>query len=148
MISFLSSFLYFFSSFSFSSLFIRLSCFLYSFIFLLFSFLKTLSLFSKFSLKFFSFSSQIFSLFLLNFFFAMWGSLLLPCGCGGSSASWSCSEYGESLALGHVVGVGLCRGVHGSCCGVCVVGHRRYGHVVGVVGHRFWVMLWVLFLWL
>ena len=45
----------------------------------------------------------------------------MPCGCGGSSASWACSEYGESLALGHVVGVGLCRGVHGSCCGVCVV---------------------------
>ena len=56
---------------------------------------------------------------------------------------------------GHVVGVGLCRGVRGSCCGgssvswfrgsccgVCVVGHWHRGHAVGVVGHRYGVMPW------
>ena len=50
----------------------------------------------------------------------------------------------------HAVGVGLCRGVCGSCHGgslvswfrgsshgVCVVGHWRHDHAVGVVGHRF-----------
>ena len=56
----------------------------------------------------------------------------------------------------HAIGVGLCRGVcgschggssvswfHGSCHGVCVVGHWHRGHAVGVVGHQFWVMPWV-----
>ena len=63
------------------------------------------------------------------------------CGCGGSSVSWPCRGYGESSISSHVVGVSLCRGVCGSCRGVCVVGHQRHGHGVGVVGHRFWVML-------
>ena len=113
-----------------------------------------LSFFSNFSLKFFYFSSQIF--FLLNFFFAVWGPLLLPCGCGGSSASWSCCGYGRSSISSHAVGVGLCHGVHGSCCGgssvswfrgscwECgVVGHQHCGHAMGVVGHQFRVMPWV-----
>ena len=65
------------------------------------------------------------------------------CGCGGSSPSWSCYGYGELSVLGHAMGVGLCRGVCGSCHGVCVVGHLHRGHAVGVVGHRFWVMPWV-----
>ena len=73
---------------------------------------------------------------------------------GGSLASWSCLGYGGSLVLGHAVGVGLCRGVcgscfggssvswfRGSCRGVCVVGYRHRGHAVGVVGHQFQVML-------
>ena len=59
-------------------------------------------------------------LFLLNFFFAMWGSLLLPCGCGcrGSSASWlwSCHGCGGSMVSGHVVGVG-CHGFYFCSCG-------------------------------
>ena len=128
-----------------SSLFIRLSHFLYSFIFLFFSFLKAFSPSSQ------NFHSNSF-LFLLNFFSAVWGSLLLPCGggcgCSGSSASWPCRGYGESLVSSHAVGVGLCRGVRGPCRGVCVVGHQCRGHAMGMVGHRFWVMPWVLFLWL
>ena len=43
------------------------------------------------------------------------------CGCGGSSASWPCCVYGKSSVSGHVVGVGLCRGVHGSCHGGSLV---------------------------
>ena len=83
-------------------------------------------------------SSQFFSLFLLKFFSTVWGSLLFQCGygcgCGGSSASWSCRGCGGSSALwvmpwGWViefVGVvgGSCHGVCGFwliwCCQVCV----------------------------
>ena len=43
------------------------------------------------------------------------------CGCGGSSASWPCCVYGKSSVSGHAVGVGLCRGVHGSCHGGSLV---------------------------
>ena len=135
-----TTFIFIFLSFL-SSLFIRLSHFLYSFIFLFFSFLKAFSPSQNFHSNSF--------LFLLNFFFAVWGSLLLlcgggcGCGCGGSSASWPCRGYGESLVSSHAVGVGLCRGVRGPCRGVCVVGHQCRGHAMGMVGHRFWVMPWV-----
>ena len=92
-------------------------------------------LFSKSSLFLFKFLTQIlffffpiFSLFLLNFFFVVWGSLLLPCGCGcggschrcgcdGSLTSWSCCGYGGSSVSSHAMGVGLCHSVRGSCCG-------------------------------
>ena len=130
-----------------SSLFICLSHFLYSFILLFFSFLKAFSPSSKiFHSNSFLFLLK-FSLFLLNFSSVVWGSLLLPCGggCGygGSSALWPCYGYGESLVSSHAVGVGLCCGVRGPCCGVCVVGHQCCGHAMGVVGHWFWVMPWV-----
>ena len=39
------------------------------------------------------------------------------CGCDGSLTSWSCCGYGGSSVSGHAVGVGLCHGVRGSCCG-------------------------------
>ena len=69
-------------------------------------------------------------------------------------------RHGHAMGMvGHwfwvyAVGVGLCCGVcgscrgrssvswiRGSCHGVCVVGYRHCGHAVGVVGHRFRVML-------
>ena len=90
-------------------------CSFVSLIFLLFSF-RTLSFFSIYWSNSF--------LFLFNFFFAVCGSLLLPCecGCGGSSESWSCRGYGESSVSCHAKGVSLYRGSCGSCRGVCVVG--------------------------
>ena len=105
-----------------------LSHFLYSLIFLLFSFLKIFSLSFQISHSNSFLFLPNFSLFLLNFFFAVWGSLLLPCGCGcggschrcrcyGSLTLWSCCGYGGSSVSGHAVGVGLCHGVRGSCCG-------------------------------
>ena len=107
-----------------------------------------LSFFSNFSCKFIFLSSQILSLY-SRFFYAVWGSILLlcGCGCGGSLASWPCCGYGESSVSSRAMGVGLCLGVRGSCRGVCVVGHQLCGHAVGVGCRGFYFLwLWVDFL--
>ena len=54
----------------------------------------------------------------------------------------------ESSVLGHVVGVGLCRGVHGSCCGGSLVSWSCRGcGGSSVLGHamRVWVAVGFLF---
>ena len=126
-----------------------------------------LSFFSIFSLKFFSFSSQIFSLFLLNFFlccvrvssFAVWVQVwwVMPWVC-----VWWVIDVMAMPWVWWVIGFELCHGCGfvpwcsgvlpwwvtiscfcGSCHGVYVLGHQRHGYAVGVLGHRFQVMPWV-----
>ena len=98
----------------------------YSLIFLLFSFLKIFSLsfqishsnYFLFLPNFFSLSSQFFLCRVRVSSFAMWVWVwwVMP-QVWVSLTSWSCCGYGGSSVSGHAVGVGLCHGVRGSCCG-------------------------------
>ena len=104
---------------------ILLISFLYFFSSLFFHLCSSISLiFSTLSFSC-SFLFSKLSLFLLNFFTQILFSF-----------------FSNFLSLFSIFSM-LCEGLFFCCVGVGVVGHRRHGHVVGIVSHRFWVMPWV-----